>query len=130
MCFFRYLLFCPHFPITLVGRGVRKIDQYSLSKCSLTGPMVGVCPGVNILQYSQIAHWGKVYNFLEIREEFSYLLVRVLFGRETLNFMLFLRKRFISKLFLENFCKLCNYTFFQENFLLEKLALGNNFSMT
>ena len=35
--FFRYLLFCPHFPITLVGRGVRKIDQYSLSKCSMLG---------------------------------------------------------------------------------------------
>ena len=35
--------------------------------------------GVNILRYSQITHLGKVYHFFEIREEFPYLLVRVLF---------------------------------------------------
>ena len=35
--FFHYLSFCPHFPITLVVMGVRKIDQYSLSKCSMLG---------------------------------------------------------------------------------------------
>ena len=48
-----YLLFCPHFPITLVGRGVRKIDQYSLSKCSLTGPMVGVAEEIGTISLSQ-----------------------------------------------------------------------------
>ena len=78
---------------------------------------------MNILHYSQITHLGKVSNFFEIWEEFPYLLVCVLFCHESLNFPLFIRKRFISKLFLEKFCKLCNYTFFRENFLLGKLAI-------
>ena len=39
-------------------------------------------PGVNILHYSQITHLGKVSNFLEIREEFPYFSVRVLFCHE------------------------------------------------
>ena len=39
---FHFLYFCTHVPTTLVHRGVRKIYQYSLSNCSLTGPMVGV----------------------------------------------------------------------------------------
>ena len=51
--FFRYLLFSHHFPITLVGRGVRKIDQYSLSKSSLTGPMVGVSEEIGTISLSR-----------------------------------------------------------------------------
>ena len=33
-----------------------------------------MCAGVNILHYSQITHLGKVSQFLDIREEFPYLL--------------------------------------------------------
>ena len=58
-------------------------NLYSLApgsdQCTLS---VQYRAGVNILHYSQITHLGKVSNFLEIREEFPYFSVRVLFCRE------------------------------------------------
>ena len=66
--FFRFLYYCPYF--TLVGRGIRKINQYSLSKCSLTGPMVGV-----LEEIEQFPYPGNIFSWLPLLVLFMMFLI-------------------------------------------------------
>ena len=67
--------------------------------------------------------FGKSFSYFGDPGRVCLFLVHALFCRESLYFQIFIRERFICELFLEKFYKLGNYTYYKENFPLEKLAI-------